>query len=72
MKEELPLLDGEAPRRGDVALVFDYESVWGINIQPQSSEFAYIKEVFRFYRAVRQLGLDVDVVSQRGDLGAIG
>ena len=68
LKEELSLFDGEAPQRGDVALVFDYESSWAINIQPQSSEFVYIAEVFRFYRAVRQLGLDVDVVSQRGDL----
>jgi beta-galactosidase len=47
---------------------FDYESAWAISIQPQSSEFVYITEVFRFYRAVRRLGLDVDVVSQRGDL----
>jgi beta-galactosidase len=68
LKEELCLFDGEAPQRGDVALVFDYESAWAINIQPQASEFVYITEVFRFYRAVRRLGLDVDVVSQRGDL----
>jgi beta-galactosidase len=68
LKEELSLFDGEASQGGDVALVFDYESAWATNIQPQSSEFVYITEVFRFYRAVRQLGLDVDVVSQRGDL----
>ncbi|MFZ0712086.1 MAG: beta-galactosidase [Terrimicrobiaceae bacterium] len=68
LKEELPLFDGEAPQRGDVALVFDYEAAWAITIQPQSSEFAYITEAFRFYRAARQLGLNVDVVSQKGDL----
>jgi beta-galactosidase len=68
LREELSLFAGEALQRGDVALVFDYEAAWAINIQPQSSEFAYLNEVFRFYRAVRQLGLNVDVVSQRGDL----
>ena len=68
LKEELSLFDGEAPQRGDVALVFDYESAWAIDIQPQSSDFVYIAEVFRFYRGVRQLGLDVDLVSQRGNL----
>ena len=68
LQEELPLFDGEAPQRGDVALVFDYEAAWAITIQPQSSEFAYITEAFRFYRAARQLGLNVDVVSQKGDL----
>ena len=59
---------GEETQPGDVALVFDYEAAWAIDIQPQSSEFVYLGEVFRFYRAVRRLGLNVDVVSQKGDL----
>jgi beta-galactosidase len=66
--QEVSLLDGHAPQQGDVALVYDYESGWAINIQPQSKEFAYATEVFRFYRAVRKLGLDLDIVPQGGDL----
>jgi beta-galactosidase len=52
----------------DVALLFDYEACWAIEIQPQSKKFTYLEEVFRFYRAVRQRGLDVDIVPQDGDL----
>jgi beta-galactosidase len=65
---ELPILAGEKTGRTKVALVFDYEAGWAIEIQPQSKEFTYSEEVFRFYRAVRQRGLDVDIVPQDGDL----
>ena len=68
LKEELSLFTGEETQPADVALVFDYEAAWAIDIQPQSSEFVYLREVFRFYRAVRRLGLNVDVVSQKADL----
>jgi beta-galactosidase len=68
LKKELSIFAGEQTQRGDVALVFDYEAAWAIDIQPQSSQFVYLSEVFRFYRAVRRLGLNVDVVSQKADL----
>jgi beta-galactosidase len=68
VSRELDLLDGESSQRGDVALVYDYEASWAIGIQPQSAEFVYATEVFRSYRAVRQLGLNVDIVPQGGDL----
>ena len=68
LSQELPLLAGEATGQGDVAIVFDYQAAWAINIQPQSKDFVYSTEVFRFYRAVRQLGLNVDIVPQGGDL----
>jgi len=68
LSRELDLLSGETARRSDVALVFDYEAAWVIEIQPQCNEFVYAAEVFRLYRAVRQLGLNVDVVPQGGDL----
>ena len=45
-----------------VALVFDYESVNRIRIQPQSEAFDPVRLHYRFYSAVRRLGLDVDVV----------
>ena len=55
-------------RSADVALVYDYQAAWVIDIQPQSKEFTYSSEVFRFYRALRQQGLNVDIVPQGGDL----
>jgi beta-galactosidase len=65
---ELDVLAGATVPRGDVALVYDYQASWVIDIQPQSKEFVYASEVFRFYRALRQRGLNVDIVPQGGDL----
>ena len=68
LSQELGVLTGETTLRGDVALVYDYEAAWALDIQPQSSEFGYPQEVFRLYRTVRELGLNVDIVPQGGDL----
>ena len=48
--------------RAPVALVFDYEAAWVCAIEPQGRSFAYVELVFRWYEAVRRLGLDVDVL----------
>jgi beta-galactosidase len=68
LSRDLALFAGETTGQGDVAIVYDYEAAWVIDIQPQSEAFVYSTEVFRFYRAVRQLGLNVDIVPQGGDL----
>nr|HMQ58580.1 beta-galactosidase [Rhizobiaceae bacterium] len=51
-----------APGRADVALVFDYESAWAWQVQPQGRDFDYFDLVLRFYRALRQHGVSVDVI----------
>ncbi|QKV18531.1 beta-galactosidase [Oricola thermophila] len=56
-----------APERSDVALVFDYESAWAWNIQPQGRDFVYFDLVLRFYRALRQWGISIDVVPPEAD-----
>lgn len=48
--------------RADVALVFDYESAWAWHTQPQGADFSALDTVLRWYRALRRLGLSVDVV----------
>lgn len=45
-----------------VAIVYDYPSVWMTQIQPQGADFRAYELAFRFYEAVRRLGLDVDFV----------
>ena len=47
----------------DVAIVFDYESQWAWEIQPQGKRFDYFRLVFEQYRALRKLGLSVDILS---------
>lgn len=51
------------PVRAEVALVFDYESAWAWDIQPQGRDFSYFRLVFETYQALRRLGLDVDFVA---------
>lgn len=63
-------IDGEASggaARADVAIVFDYESDWAWQIQPQGREFNYRKLVLAFYRALRRHGVSVDVVPARAE-----
>lgn len=59
LKELGPLPEStQAP----VALVFDYEASWITRIQPQGQDFDYAEMTYRWYEAVRRLGLDVDIV----------
>jgi beta-galactosidase len=45
-----------------VAIIYDYEAHWITAIQPQGADFRYSELVFRWYEAIRRLGLDVDFV----------
>ncbi|MFM2059190.1 MAG: hypothetical protein RLY71_3575, partial [Pseudomonadota bacterium] len=56
------------PIRNRVALVFDYPSLWMAQIQPQGADFNPLELQFRVYSALRQLGLDVDIVSAQAPL----
>ncbi len=51
---------GSPPK--SVALLFDYQSDWVTDIQPQGRGFSALRAAFEFYSAARQLGLDVDIV----------
>ena len=51
-----------------VALVYDYENHWSTVIQPQGKDFRAEELAFRWYEAVRRLGLDVDFVRPGQDL----
>jgi beta-galactosidase len=49
--------------QANVALVFDYASLWMAQIQPQGVDDNALALCFRVYSALRQLGLDVDVIA---------
>ena len=51
-----------------VALLLDYPSLWMAQIQPQGADYNALEISFRAYSALRQLGLDVDIVSSRAAL----
>ena len=52
---------GTAPRM--VALIFSYDSEWVTGIQPQGAGFSALWATFACYSALRQLGLDIEIVS---------
>ncbi len=51
-----------------VAMIYDYEASWITRIQPQGKDFDFSELMFRWYEAVRKLGLDVDFVPPGGNL----
>ncbi|MEE4288499.1 MAG: beta-galactosidase [Erythrobacter sp.] len=52
------------------ALVFSYQAAWVCGIQPQGESFRYLELAFEWYSALRQQGLDVDIVAPGADLSA--
>lgn len=56
--------------RNQVALVFDYEGLWMGQIQPHGKDHDGLALAFRLYSALRQLGLDVDIVGPHASLAA--
>ena len=65
---ELAGLELPPTGQGDVALVFDYEAAWVANVQPQGADFIYVDLVYRWYTALRRLGVNVDFVAQGAPL----
>ena len=52
-----------------IALIFDYESCWAWEIQPQGKDFNYFELVYDYYKALRALGLSIDILPpNQGDL----
>ncbi|TLP48572.1 beta-galactosidase [Cohaesibacter sp. CAU 1516] len=61
-------LQAPAIVQAPVALIFDYPSQWAWDTQPQGADFDYFRLVFETYRALRALGLSVDILPKRGNL----
>ena len=61
---------GEMPlsAKSPVAIVYDYEASWITRIQPQGKDFDFAELTFRWYEAVRKLGVDADFVRPGADL----
>lgn len=59
---ELVQLPDVSIARADAALVFDYASAWAWETQPQGRDFSYFRLVFDAYKALRKLGLNIDIL----------
>lgn len=56
-------------KQSQVALIFDYEAAWVFEIEPMGEGMHYFLLVLTFYRALRRLGLDVDILPPYAPLG---
>ena len=63
-------ISGDSGARAATAVVFDYETQWMFEIQRHGKTFDYQTLVFDYYESLRELGLDVDIVSSLADLSA--
>ena len=66
--EELNVINCESVKRVPLALVFDYQAKWLLDIQPQGADFDYLRLVFEWYSTLRQLGVSIDIISTEMDL----
>ncbi|WDR06146.1 beta-galactosidase [Devosia rhodophyticola] len=51
-----------ASDRSSVALVFDYESIWSLDVLKPSQDMNHFDAVMRTYRALRRAGVNVDII----------
>lgn len=59
--QELQDLGEMEMQTAPVAFVFDYESQWAWDTQPQGRDFEYFYLVLEQYQALRRLGLSIDI-----------
>lgn len=60
--QELATMPDVDNAQAEVGLVFDYASAWAWETQPQGRDFSYFRLAFESYRALRRLGLNVDIL----------
>ena len=70
LSTELARLDvlAGAEQQADVAVLYDYDSRFALQVQPAHAALAHEASVHRWYAALRRLGLGVDVVPRGAGL----
>ncbi len=66
--EELAEFPDAGTATAKVALLLDYASAWAWDTQPQGADFDFFRLCFAAYRALRRVGLSVDIVSAGSDI----
>ncbi len=69
--DEISSMPKVGTAKAQVALVFDYESSWAWDTQPQGADFDMFRLAFATYRALRKLGVNIDIIRpETSDLSA--
>jgi len=61
-------LETQTTEQSPIALIYDYESKWLFDIQPQGAAWHYEKLCFKFYTMLRRMGFNIDIISPQADL----
>ncbi len=56
------------PFTAQVALLFDFDDLWALQLQPHRADFDYLRHLYVYYHALQRLAIPVDLVSSRADL----
>ncbi|MGI6497143.1 MAG: beta-galactosidase [Kiritimatiellia bacterium] len=56
--------------KAEVAMVYDYETIWATDIQPGYEGHSYQEAARRFYAALHRLGVNVDIIPPSADFSA--
>jgi len=69
-KRDLELMDQISQDKScrQVALLFNYNHLWALDLQPHRMGFSYLKLTFSYYYALRRLGYEVDIVAAESKL----
>jgi beta-galactosidase len=62
-----PYLAGTTPQP-QVAIIYDYDSIWALKIQPGYPEASHKDAIMRYYDALFRAGVNVDIVQPGDDL----
>ena len=69
--DEIGQMPAAGTAQAHAALIFDYESAWAWDVQPQGADFEMFRLGFAAYRALRRAGLNIDILPpDAGDLSA--
>lgn len=60
-------IDQQSKHKSDAAIITDVHALWVTEIQQQGAGYDFTKLEFAYYSALRQLGIDVDFISQDAD-----
>ncbi|MHC5034632.1 MAG: beta-galactosidase, partial [Planctomycetota bacterium] len=52
----------------DVAMIYDYESIWALRFQPGYEDNKYHEAMLRYYAALMRAGINVDMIKPTEDL----
>lgn len=70
MLREAPVMQQlkESPKSASVAIMVNFDDLWATEMEPHHQDYSYQRVVFMFYRAIKNLGISVDLISEKSDL----